>query len=197
MITSQPTPRPSDPGLGAEEGRARMTAVRTTNLPPTPALSTRTSWPKTILKNTIIAPQPPPRVTASSRGRSMQGNSSVYFYTIIFFILDTNILRNSAAPRSSRAFSVYVDDDREKPSISRFSAAPESRSYRLVAPGVGLLSTCPLSRLPWFCINSGHRVWQCYKYEYYFDFILLCAVKHILHIQWLQCEVVYTPLPKY
>ena len=143
MITSQPTPRPSDPGLGAEEGRARMTAVRTTNPPPTPALSTRTSWPKTILKNTIIAPQPPPRVTASSRGRSMQGNSSVYFYTIIFFILDTNILRNSAAPRSSRAFSVYVDDDREKPSISRFSAAPESRSYRLVAPGVGLLSTVP------------------------------------------------------
>ena len=147
MITSQPTPRPSDPGLGAEEGRARMTAVRTTNPPPTPALSTRTSWPKTILKNTIIAPQPPPRVTASSRGRSMQGNSSVYFYTIIFFILDTNILRNSAAPRSSRAFSVYVDDDREKPSISRFSAAPESRSYRSVAPGVGLLS-CPL------CLDS-------------------------------------------
>ena len=143
MITSQPTPRPSDPGPGAEEGRARMTGVRTTNPPPTPALSTRTSWPKTILKNTIIAPQPPPRVTASSRGRSMQGNSSVYFYTIIFFILDTNMLRNSAAPRSSRAFSVYVDDDREKPSVSRFSAAPESRSYRLVAPGVGFLSSVP------------------------------------------------------
>ena len=79
----------------------------------------------------------------------MQGNSSVYFYTIIFFILDTNILRNSAAPRSSRAFSVYVDDDREKPSISRFSAAPESRSYRSVAPGVGLPSTVPRVLIPY------------------------------------------------
>ena len=78
----------------------------------------------------------------------MQGNSSVYFYTIIFFILDTNILRNSAAPRSSRAFSVYVDDDREKPSISRFSAAPESRSYRLVTPGVGLPSSVPRVLIP-------------------------------------------------
>lgn len=162
----------------------QLESLHTTRPHHMPASLTRTSWPKTILRN--ITTDPPPVDTVHWRERSPQGK--IYFIPvswkldncpaklklhpiclfmmkmvfIVFhecFLLVANFLPSSmcsvsqaqAPLRSSRAFSVYIEDDRdrERQSVSRFSAVPESRSFRSVA--LLMINTCLV--FPWVFLS--------------------------------------------
>ena len=98
----------------------------TTRQPPTPVSLILMNWLKTILRNTTT--NPPALATVSWRGRSARGGSQVS--TTVAHVKYSS----STNPRSSRAFSVYLDEDRS--GSSRASALPETRAARSVARNI-------------------------------------------------------------
>ena len=115
-------------------------SLPTTRPLPTPMLLIQTSWPRATLRNITTEPATPPALdTVLWRERSMPGmHHHVLHQYFMFLSLSPphffSVTQAQAPLRSSRAYSVYIEDDRDRDrqSVSRFSAVPESRSYRLV-----------------------------------------------------------------
>ena len=119
------------PRMGQHHHLRHMESLRITRPHPMPVSLIQMSWPRTISRN--ITTDPPTVVTVPWKGRLQRGKMKTHIsnFSNLLKLYVYSVSQAQAPLRSSRVFSVYLDsDDRDRQSVSRFSAVPESRSYR-------------------------------------------------------------------